>query len=170
VPDPVDAFLAGNPELVRCHNFGPVAPGGSGTYTIDSKFAVGSNIKVLMFSTPVKVFEGAVPSDYKVVLQIPGDAVAGVHKFIQYGVDTAGNSRVGGCVADAVPTTGSTTTSPSVTVANAEQRPSTSGQAGQSNLARTGREASSILVPALVLTALGFAFVRLARRRRAEGR
>jgi hypothetical protein len=179
IPDEVDDFVADSPDLVTCSNFGPLPAGGSGLYAIDDKFEVGMPIQVVMFSTPVKLFDGVVPANRSVTLVIPANAAAGKHKFIQFGVDSEGTTRVGGCVADVKGMATSTTAAPGATsttaagttgggaaqVKGSTQSAGSNSSGNGTTMARTGQEAAQVLILASGLCLFGALLMVILRRR-----
>jgi hypothetical protein len=162
VPDPVDAFIGSDPDLVYCSNFGPVELGGSDTYSIDTKYPVGSEVTVFMFSTPAKLYNGEVPASRVVSLTVPKDVTPGRHKLIQYGQDADGNFRVGGCLTDVQAVKGATQP-------NAGGSGS-GGNTGSANTAtpssRTGAKVVGLIFGGATMLLLGSAMVLMGRRRR----
>ena len=177
VPDAVDALAL--TDLATCSTFGPFAPGEIVDYPIDPDIAVDSRVRVFMYSSPVRLFDGLVPADRTVQIKIPDD-VTGSHKFIQFGFDAEGNAIVRGCKTDvssetpttpttsptpttgAAPTTGvtPTTTAPTVTTVR------TSVAGSQQSVARTGAQVYGLLLMASALLVAGLSFGAVARRRR----
>lgn len=160
--------MASNSDLVSCTNFGPLAAGSSASYTLDDKFAVGTNLKVLMFSSPVALFDGPVPSTHTVTLTIPAGTATGHHKFIQYGLDSSGAFRVGGCATDVVAPSSSTTNGGTYVAGTTQTNTATTSTNTVSAVARTGAQTTTWVTIASALMLLGSAALVLGNRRRRQ--
>jgi hypothetical protein len=177
VPDSVDELA--ETELGACSVFGPYVPGEATDYPLDDRLAVGSRVRVFMYSSPVVLFDGTVPENRVVRVNVPADAT-GHHDFIQHGWDADGNEVAAGCWADrtadvvvttsttapsttAGPTTtaapGATTTTAAARVGGSTQSPTAAAPA-----ARTGAVIVPLLLLGLGLVGAGL-FVLRARRR-----
>ncbi|MCB0974708.1 MAG: DUF11 domain-containing protein [Actinobacteria bacterium] len=112
IPDAVEA-LDGVP-LASCTNFGPFVPGEAVDYRLDSRLAIGSWVRVYMYSTPVLLYEGVVPGGRLIQIKPPASAY-GHHSFIQYGWDRSGSEVIAGCATNGERTSSTTTLSTAAT-------------------------------------------------------
>ena len=138
--------------------------------------AVGSDATVWMYSDPVELFAGEVPSSRMVSITIPADAALGKHSFVQFGNAEDGSPVGGGCVDEVVeatddttPTTATPTTAAPTTAAPTTAAPTTAAVLGNTQAAtpaaRTGQTVGGIVLLGGAILGFGLILMTVARRR-----